>query len=108
MDHMSRSNYFIAFACSEGTLGLPACPKAGFGAAGPKPGRSPVAWFDSSLRRGEAWKEGSAEGWGGVCRSRVASGITVARASRLLAAAAVLASYNSNWWLKHRLHAATQ
>ena len=28
--------------------------------------------------------------------------------SRLLAAAAVLESYHSNWWLKHRLPAATQ
>ena len=60
----------IAFACKRGTPGSRlACPKAGFGAAGHKPGRNPVAGREAPLRRGEAWEQGWAEGWGSVCRS---------------------------------------
>ena len=68
MDRMSLSN-IIAFACKR-HAGQPAgLPQSYFGAAGPKPGRNPVAWREAPLRRGEAWEQGWAQRWGS-CRPR--------------------------------------
>ena len=67
MDRMSLSN-IIAFACKR-HAGQPAgLPQSYFGAAGPKPGRNPVALREAPLRGGEACGEGLWEGWGCVCR----------------------------------------
>ena len=56
----------IAFACKRGTPGsrLPA-PKLALVPLGPNPGEDPVVERRLFVG-GEAWEQGSAEGWGGV------------------------------------------
>ena len=65
MDHMSRSNYFIAFACSEAApAACLACLPKPLVPLDPNPGEDPVAGREASVPWGEACGKGCGEGWG--------------------------------------------